>query len=148
MSKKIRPIAICIFYFQGKILATQGYDTVRKEKFYRPIGGGIEFGETSRQALIREVKEELNTKITALKKIGVFENIFTYQGEKGHEIIFVYDARFVDQKFYSNKKIIVSEEGVKSEATWLKMADMARKNILLYPVGLRELISREMKKGK
>ncbi|MFA6255521.1 MAG: NUDIX hydrolase [Patescibacteria group bacterium] len=146
MSKNIRPIAICIFYFQGKILATQGYDRVRKEKFYRPIGGGINFGETSRKALIREVKEELSTEITALKKMGTFENIFTYQGKKGHEIIFVYDAKFVDPKFYSKKKIIVSEEGTKSEAVWLKINDLSKKNILLYPVGLKELIKRNCKK--
>lgn len=124
-------------------MATQGYDTVRKEIFYRPIGGGINFGETSRQALIREVKEELNTKITALKQIGIFENIFTYQGKRGHEIIYVYDAKFVDPKFYSKKKIVVNEEGVKSNADWLKISDLAKKNILLYPVELKELIIKE-----
>ncbi|MCX6741020.1 MAG: NUDIX hydrolase [Candidatus Parcubacteria bacterium] len=140
VKKYARPIAICIFRHQGKILATQGFDTVSKEIFYRSIGGGIEFGETGEQALTREVKEELDTEITAIKKIGVFENIFTYQGKPGHEIVFVYDAEFVDQGFYAKEKIIVAEGEIRSEASWLKIEDLADNNLLFYPVGLKELI--------
>jgi 8-oxo-dGTP pyrophosphatase MutT (NUDIX family) len=142
--KYTRPIVICIFYHQGKILATQGYDRVKRQKFFRPIGGGIEFGETSQTALKREVKEELNTEITDLQKIGIFENIFTFQGKPGHEIIFVYDAKFVDRKFYFKKRIPVTEEKVKTTAVWLKLKDLKRKSIRLYPLGLKELIEQKI----
>ncbi|MDD2807478.1 MAG: NUDIX hydrolase [Patescibacteria group bacterium] len=146
MIKKItRPIAICIFYHHGKILATRGYDESKKQYFYRPIGGGIEFGETSQEALVREIKEELNTEVKGLKKIGLVENIFTYNGQPGHEIVFIYDGQFVDQKFYAQKKIAVMENGVKSTAVWLNISDFPKKNTPLYPVDILSLIDKKIK---
>ncbi|MFA6410728.1 MAG: NUDIX hydrolase [Candidatus Buchananbacteria bacterium] len=140
MAPKIRPIAICIFYHNGKILATEGYDEITKEKFFRPIGGGIEFGETGKEALIREIKEELDTEVKAIKEIGLFENIFTYQGQPGHEIIFVYDGEFIDQNLYTQEKIVVTEGETKTQAVWLKIEELIKDEILLYPVGLKELV--------
>jgi len=43
----IRSIAICVFRHKNHILVAEGYDPVKDEYFYRPLGGGIEFGETS-----------------------------------------------------------------------------------------------------
>jgi 8-oxo-dGTP pyrophosphatase MutT (NUDIX family) len=40
-------------------LVAHGHDSVKSEDFYRPLGGGIEFGELSEAALRREIKEEL-----------------------------------------------------------------------------------------
>ena len=139
MTKSIRPIVICIFYNDGRILASEGFDKVANKKYFRPIGGGIEFGETSQAALIREIKEELNTEVSDLKQIGIFENIFTYLGEPGHEIVYVYDGKFIDKKFYS-EPIFGSEEGKEFEAAWVDIEDLAQKKVILYPAGLTELI--------
>ena len=35
----------------------EGYDKVKNKTFYRALGGGIEFTETSKDAIIREFKE-------------------------------------------------------------------------------------------
>ncbi len=43
--KRVRPLAICVFRHHDRILVMEGYDPVKKEHFYRPLGGGIEFGE-------------------------------------------------------------------------------------------------------
>jgi hypothetical protein len=40
-----RPIVICVFSHNGKILVCEGNDTVKNEIFYRPAGGMIEFQE-------------------------------------------------------------------------------------------------------
>ncbi|WP_460164643.1 NUDIX domain-containing protein [Pseudomonas sp. S2_F03] len=53
----------------------------------------MEFGETSAQAIVREVQEELGLAITDVRLLGTLENIFTYAGRPGHEIVQVYDAR-------------------------------------------------------
>lgn len=53
----IQPLVICIFQKDDSILVAEGYDPVKKDYFYRPIGGGIEYGEKSSDALIREVDE-------------------------------------------------------------------------------------------
>jgi hypothetical protein len=42
---QIRPLAICVFSQNGKILVCEGYDATTSDTFYRPLGGGIEFGE-------------------------------------------------------------------------------------------------------
>jgi 8-oxo-dGTP pyrophosphatase MutT (NUDIX family) len=70
-----------------------------------PVGGGIDFGETSEQAVRREVKEEINADIQDLKLLGLVENLFTCSGIEGHEIIFIYEANFADQQFFLGKKL-------------------------------------------
>ncbi|HEX5141250.1 MAG TPA: hypothetical protein VFX19_09915, partial [Dehalococcoidia bacterium] len=43
---RIRPIAIVVFRRpDGAILVAPGFDTVKQQHFYRPLGGEIEFGE-------------------------------------------------------------------------------------------------------
>ena len=49
----IRPIVICVFSFNGRVLIAEGYDPTKRQIFYRPLGGGIEFGELSQDALVR-----------------------------------------------------------------------------------------------
>ena len=55
----IRVIAICIFRRNNRILVFEGFDAVKSSPYYRPLGGGIELGETSEAALIREIGEEI-----------------------------------------------------------------------------------------
>ena len=54
-------------------------------------GGHIEFGETGRQALVREVKEELGLDAQTGKFLGVVENTFTQHGKPHAEINLVYE---------------------------------------------------------
>ncbi len=139
---QIRPISICVFLSENKILATEGYDQVTKTKYFRPIGGGIEFGETSQGALTREIREELGAEIKTKKLLGTIENIFTYQGQPGHEIVHVFDTEFIDHKFYSMDKITILDEK-DSFAIWLDVNDLLDNKVLIYPLGLIELIKKE-----
>ena len=61
--KEIRPIVLGIAIKNNKILVSGGYDKIKNQTFYRCLGGGIEFLETSQEALKREYKEELNIDI-------------------------------------------------------------------------------------
>ena len=54
-------------------------------------GGHIEFGETGRQALVREVKEELGLDAQTGRFLGVVENAFTQHGKPHAEINLVYE---------------------------------------------------------
>ena len=53
-------------------------------------GGHIEFGETGRQALAREMKEEMNVDATVGPLLGVVENSFIQHGKPHAEINLVY----------------------------------------------------------
>lgn len=38
---------------------------------WRPLGGGIEFGETAADAVVREFGEELDANVRPLHRVGV-----------------------------------------------------------------------------
>ncbi|PDZ45566.1 NUDIX domain-containing protein [Bacillus wiedmannii] len=54
------------------------------ESFYRFPGGSIEFGETAKKAIIRELMEEYDLKIDVQELAVVNEHIFEWDNEKGH----------------------------------------------------------------
>jgi 8-oxo-dGTP pyrophosphatase MutT (NUDIX family) len=114
----IRVISICVFNDNGRILVAEGIDSVTRDRFARPLGGGVEPGETSRQAVTREIREELGLNAIELRLLGVLENIFEYQGKPGHEIAFVYDGRLDDPSAYERPELPMSEPGWDSPAKW------------------------------
>ena len=91
--------------------------------YYRPIGGTIEYGERSTDALVREYKEELNVDIIVRKYIGCVENIFKVDGNLGHEIIQLYSVGFKDKINYTRDLFEVVEGKKKAYAKWIPLAD-------------------------
>jgi len=64
--------------------------------FHRLLGGGVELGERSPEAVVREIAEELHATLLEPRLLGVLENVFTYDGELGHEVVFVYAGRLAE----------------------------------------------------
>lgn len=111
---------------------------------FRPIGGGIEFGERSRDAIVREVQEELGRSISDIRLIGTLESIFTYAGKPGHEIVQVYDARFDDAEVYEQPWLDGHEsDGAPFRAAWHSSASFTPASPLV-PEGLYDLLKRAM----
>jgi len=131
-----RPLVICLFSNNGRILAAKGTDSVKQNEFYRPLGGMIEFGERSSDALKREILEETNQEITNLKYITTVENIFTFEGKAGHEIVLVYDAELKDKSLYEKEDIDVTEGDIWCKAYWLNISDCKSGKVILYPEGI------------
>lgn len=137
----MRPIVICVFRRGDDIFVFEGHDRVKKQTFYRPLGGQIEFGEYSLDALQRELREELDAELENIRYLGVLENIFHFEGVKGHEVVFVYEANFVDHKYYEQKWVTGYEDnGDSFKALWKGLDFFRDSRAPLYPDGLLELI--------
>ncbi len=139
---RIRPIAICLFRHGNQILVSEGYDSSNQYYFCRPLGGEIEFGECSRDALLREIREEVGAEVRNVELIGVLENIFLYEGQQGHEVVFVYDAEFIDKSLYARNEIHGYREEIDARFTarWRSVAEIEKNNIKVVPEGLTGLL--------
>jgi 8-oxo-dGTP pyrophosphatase MutT (NUDIX family) len=138
----IRPIAICVFQNDGRILAAEYDDPNRDRPFYRPLGGTIEFGEHSTATVERELAEELGAAVTGLRYLGALENIFIYDGQMGHEIVLVYDGEFADRSLYKRETLGgVDNDETLLRAVWITLDDWRKPDAPpLYPTGLLELL--------
>jgi len=113
------------------------HDSVKGDDYYRPVGGCLEFGETTQQALHRELMEELNTQVDVLSEPMVLENIFTCDGIPGHEIVFLYPARFSDTTYAKHQIYpLVEANGAIYEASWINIDDFLNNTLRLVPEGL------------
>lgn len=103
---------------------------------HRPAGGGIEFGELAADTVTRELREEYGLAVTVVRRLGVLENLFTYDGLPGHEIVLVLEAELCRATDYRpESRPCVDRPGV--VGTWRSLLETA---IPLYPAGLTDLI--------
>jgi putative intracellular protease/amidase/8-oxo-dGTP pyrophosphatase MutT (NUDIX family) len=134
---RLRPIALAVLRDpQGRLLVVEGRDEAKAETFYRPPGGGIEFGETAVQAATREIQEELGFEVVDAQLLGFCENIFAYEGRAGHEIIALVAARFQDTSLYARESFVVNEAGRLAHAVWKSPDEIRAAGHKLYPVAL------------
>jgi len=139
---RIRPIAICLFRNENRILVSEGFDTVKQSYYYRPLGGGIEYGEESEAAVLREIQEEVGVAVENVQSVGVIENIFTYEGKQGHEIVFVFDAEFSDKSLYELDEICCYEQeaNIRFTAKWWSLDEIQENGSRLVPKDLANLL--------
>ena len=141
--KRIRALAICVFRHHDHILVAEGYDSVKGEYFYRPLGGGIEFGESSVDTICRELMEEIHAEVdkASLKYLGAVENIFYFNGDPGHEIVMIYDGSLKDTRLYQQTVLTGKEvDGEEFCAIWKNIAEFGEGKAILYPTGLLEIL--------
>ena len=105
--RHIETIARGVCVKDGKVLLCYPKD---RRYSYLP-GGHIEFGETGREALVREMKEETGLDATAGELLGVVESSFVQNGEKHCEINLIYRMYLVSG--------LLSSSSVPSCESWI-----------------------------
>jgi 8-oxo-dGTP pyrophosphatase MutT (NUDIX family) len=131
---EIRVIVLAIIKDSDRLFVSEGYDPSKQSKFYRALGGGVEFGETSHQALIREFQEEIQAELTNIKYLACIENLFTYNNQQGHEIIQLYQCDFADPKFYQIESLTFSETPERQHrALWVDIPRFKSGELRLVP---------------
>ena len=93
-------------------------------------GGHIEFGETGREALVREMREETGLASETGRFRGCVENAFLQHGKPHAEINLVYDLTLAP-----GAEVRAQEDWI--EFVWWPLADLASANLL--PAAFRRL---------
>lgn len=142
LGRKIRPLALALLRNEkGQLLLHKSIDSVKKETFYRPLGGGIEFHESGVVAIAREIEEELGLKVKVGGLVTTFENIFIYEGKPGHEVVMLFQADFIDSHNYQKQELDIVESGqVISKAVWRTPEEIRSEGAKLYPDGLESAL--------
>lgn len=101
-------------------------------------GGKVQTLESSREALKRELKEEMNINldIKKLKMRALIENFFEMDGKKYHELYFLYKLK-VTTKDSAFNKVSKNMDSKASYYKWVKKDELAKVNLL--PVVLRKV---------
>ena len=102
--------------------------------YHRLVGGGVELGETHRDAIVREVDEELGATIQDLAFMATVENIFRIDGVLGHEIVFLYSGQLEPQPAPIDATLTESDGSV-VPVVWRPFDD-AGETLPLYPAGV------------
>lgn len=100
-----------------------------RDYFFLP-GGHVEFNETLRAALKREIYEETGAIVTKAQFIGGIENIFQQDMEQKHEISFIFIADI------DNYEIVSKESHV--TFYWFAMDKFIDSNIA--PPALKDVV--------
>jgi len=130
---KIRVLALGLIQNSDRIFVSQGYDKIKQQTFYRALGGGIDFGELSIDALKREFQEEIQAELTNIHYVGCLENIFIYEKKSQHELIQLYKCDFVDLKFYQIEELEFLENKRKKKALWVPIEQFKSGELILFP---------------
>ena len=106
--KHIETIARGVCVKDGKVLLC-----LPKDRSYSYLPGGhIEFGETGREALVREMKEETGLDATAGELLGVVESSFVQKGERHCEINLIYEMKIREQGTGNREQVKSCEDWI------------------------------------
>lgn len=115
----IRVVALGVVRREGtgetELLVSRHRDPATGDRFYRPLGGGVEFGEHSADALRREFREELGVPLEHVSDIGTYEDVFTHDGEPHHELWRIYEVEIGEDWPYEEESFVGYESGPDGE---------------------------------
>jgi 8-oxo-dGTP pyrophosphatase MutT (NUDIX family) len=139
MEQVIRNLAVGLPVRGEHILASAGGDRSTGAELCRASGGGIDFGETSAQALRREFREELGFEVTPTSLLGVLENLFEFAGARGHEIVHVFAVESSEIDALSlDAELTILDKG--NPVRWYTRSQFAAQKPPLYPAGILNLL--------
>ena len=82
------------------------------EDHYALIGGRVAIGESSEEALKREIMEEMGKEVKIIEGLTTVENFFEMKDSKYYEILFVHRLEFKDEQ---DKKILDTIKNVEGK---------------------------------
>jgi 8-oxo-dGTP pyrophosphatase MutT (NUDIX family) len=140
---KIRPMVLTLVRRNNEILVSCGENLINGKAHYRPLGGGIDFGELSADCVAREMLEEINIALTKVTFLKHFECIYeTSNGTPRHDLILMYEAKFKNEADYKRESYQIDEPYFTKPvfAEWLPISAFQSGELILHPRELIELL--------
>ncbi|MGH4122825.1 MAG: NUDIX hydrolase [Clostridium sp.] len=110
--------------------------------YYYIPGGRVAMNELSEDAIIREIKEELNAEVKVNRMLWVNENLFHEENphENFHEICFFYLLDLIDDKLINKgNEFILKENGEHNLSFYWEDIDKI-KDLDIYPLFIKNKI--------
>ncbi|MCG7342664.1 NUDIX domain-containing protein [Sporosarcina sp. ACRSL] len=126
MDKKFHHLARGIFIKDGKILVARA---IGHRNTFLP-GGHIEFGESAKDALIREIHEELGISCTVNKFLGLVEHKWMNKGVLNCEVNQVFEVHSEDL----HTDINPTSREPHIEFFWVNAMDLKEWNLQPHPL--------------
>lgn len=130
----IRPVAAAVIRDGDRLLVWEDHDPATGDVVSVPLAGGIEFGETGAEAIARELREELGQVPSAVSFLGLFEDIFEWNGQRRHELWLAYAVGRLDEV------VVHEDDGTSYLARWRRIDDLRGPERRLVPEGLLGLV--------
>ncbi len=114
------------------------------KSYYALVGGRIKFGETSDEAIVREIKEELGKDVEIIEFITVVENLFKLNNRNYQEYLFIYKLEFKNEKdklIETTLKNVEGEEESHVQYEWVDLNDLD--NVIIKPKIFKEVLQGE-----
>lgn len=113
---------------------------VNKTSYYHIPGGHIEIGEDSKQAVIREIKEEIGCNVKKANLFAIQENFWTRNNKKCHGIEFYYMIEPEQKLKMEDQEKLEIDKGEEKllELKWVTLEEL--KSIDLRPTNIRNMI--------
>lgn len=143
-----------VIVHNNKLLAQKN---VKTNEYYLP-GGRINYGESSEEAIIREIREELGVTVIDYRSLWINECFFVDSGTRFHEVGIYYLVNLENTEFDHYESVFELAEGSRVNTyEWLDIDSL--ESIALYPLfvkteiknsdkSLKHIITNEMEKQK
>lgn len=105
---------------------------------YALPGGHIKIGETSENALVREIMEEIGVRIKCTRLLWSEECFWEWNGKQAHTICFYYRIEFCDKSDISENGFVPQKDNCNVVIGWLPVGEL--RNVNIYPEFLKEEI--------
>lgn len=132
------------FNYRVAALITNGdqvlLQTNTRDDFWSLVGGRVKFNETSKEALIREIEEEIGIiiKDEEATLIHIAENFFDYNDKEFHELLFIYRVNGAGYDIV-NKQDFNGLDKETDTNHWFNIEEI--KDLSVQPAILKEIIN-------
>jgi 8-oxo-dGTP pyrophosphatase MutT (NUDIX family) len=111
---------------------------------HRPVGGGLEEGETPEEAVRREVMEELGVTLGEIEPLGSIDHVWQWKGRENHERAWVFlSSSDMDERLSRGETPeLIEADGDRFPTVWRAVRGPAVGLPPLCPAALEEMLAR------